>query len=68
MDRRMAIIAHGQVDQAKRCRHIAHQAASHSKAAIANAAAMRRGELMARSVVPGEMDSGMASVYQRILL
>jgi hypothetical protein len=50
----MAIVAHGQIDQAERRRHSAHQAASHNSAARPSAAAMRADALMASSVVPGE--------------
>ena len=54
MHGRMAVVAHGQIDQTERRRHSAHQAASHNSAARPNAAAMRADALMASSVVPGE--------------
>ena len=57
--RRMAVVAHGQIDQAKGCRHSAHQTASHNTADTASAAAMRAGALMASRVVPGETGSCM---------
>ena len=54
MHGRMAVVAHGQIDQTERRRHSAHQAASHNSAARPSAAAMRADALMASSVVPGE--------------
>ena len=59
MDRRVAVVAYGQVDQAQGGGHIAHQATNHSTAETASAAAMRAGALMASRVVPGETGSCM---------
>ena len=43
MHRGVAVVAHGEIDQAERCGHSAHHRQSHSPAATASAAATRRG-------------------------
>ncbi len=67
MHRRMAIVAHGQVDQAESGVHLepqdsAHQAHSHSRPDTPSAAATRAGALMASRKVPGEMGPCMGGI------
>src|SRR5262249_20213058 len=63
MDRRMAVVAHRQVDQAKGGVHSAHQTGSHSASEIITAHATRVGALMASRAVPGETGSCMSICY-----
>src|SRR6185503_582354 len=63
VDRGMAVVAHGQVDQLEGGLHSAHQTQSHNTAATASAPATRRGAPMARRAVPGEIRSCMAFCY-----
>jgi hypothetical protein len=60
MHRGMAVVAHGQVDQAKGGVHSAHQTQSHSTTDTASARATRVDALMASRAVPGEIGWCMA--------
>jgi hypothetical protein len=59
MHRGMAVVAHGEIDQAEGGGHSAHQAHSHSIPDTTSAQAMRVGALIASRAVPGETGSCM---------